>query len=111
MIIKLVPQRRDDQLSVVKSGSILTVNGEVFDFGPVTVGATLPEDAITSVWFAGDVENIDGELTLTLLLPLPRNFSQEQAFPADLLNVPDGPVELPQPNPEAFNEQAAEEAV
>ncbi len=99
MRIKLSPQRREDTLAVVKAGNILTVNGEVFDFSQMKDGDTLPQSAIRSEWFAGDVDNIGGELTLTLLLPLPANFSQEQAFPVDLTNVPDGPVVFPQPLP------------
>ncbi len=100
MIIKLIPQRRDDTLKVIKSGNALTVNGEVFDFSPMTDGSTLPRAAISSQWFAGDVEMQNGELTLTLLLPLPANYSPEQAFPVDLTNVPDGQVIFPAPLPD-----------
>ena len=99
MRIKLSPTRRDDTLSVVRTGNILTLNGVTFDFSQMNDGDTLPRSAIQSEWFAGDVDNVSGELTLTLLLPLPANFSQEQAFPVDLTNVPDGPVILPQPLP------------
>lgn len=97
MIIKLSPQRRDDTLEVVKAGNVLTVNGEDFDFTPMGNGDTLPVAAITSIWFTADVEKADGELTLTLLFPNPWNYSPEQAFPVDLIDVPDGPVAFPQP--------------
>jgi hypothetical protein len=97
MRIKLSPQRRDDTLDVVKTGDILTVNGEAFDLTPMGEGDTLPRSAIDSLWFAGDVDKLDGELTLTLLLPNPWNYSPEQAFPVDLVDVPDGPVAFPQP--------------
>lgn len=99
MTIKLSPQRREDTLEVVKTGKILTVNGEAFDFTRMADGDTLPASAIRSEWFAGDVIGEGDDLTLTLLLPLPVNFSPEQAFPADLVNVPDGPVAFPQPLP------------
>lgn len=99
MRINLSPQRRDDTLEVVKAGNVLTINGEAFDFTPMGDGDTLPQAAITSIWFVSDVEQEAGELTLTLLLPLPWNYSPEQAFPAPLLDVPDGPVALPQPLP------------
>lgn len=99
MRIKLAAQRRDDSLTVFKRGKVLTVNGEEFDFSPLTEGATLPQTAINSFWFAGDVEMADGEITLTLLLPNPANYSQEQAFPVDLVDVPDGLVVFPQPLP------------
>ena len=99
MIIKLFPQRRDETLSVFRAGNVLTVNGEVFDFASMPEGSTLPQAAISSIWFDGDVDMHDGELTLTLLLPNPWNYSQEQAFPVPLVNVPNGLVKLPQPLP------------
>jgi hypothetical protein len=111
MRIKLSPQRRDDTLTVIRSGSILTVNGEFFDFTQMGDGDTLPRSAIQSEWFAGDVDKADGELTLTLLFPNPWNYSQEQAFPVDLLNVPNGPVIFPQPLPEPVIEVQQEDAV
>jgi hypothetical protein len=109
MRIKLSPQRRDDPLEVVKNGGILTVNGEDFDFSPVGEGDTLPANAISSQWFFGEVNRLNGELELTLILPNPRNYSQEQAFPADLVNVPDGPVAFPLPLPEVPGETVSEE--
>lgn len=99
MKITLSPQRREDTLEVIKRGDILTVNGEDFDFSPMGELDTLPREAISSVWFAGDVSRAGGELELTLLLPNPRNYSLDQAFPVPLLDVPDGPVALPQPLP------------
>lgn len=109
MIIKLSPQRRDDLLEVVKTGQVLDINGEEFDFSAIPDGATLPRSAIDSEWFAGDVEMISGDLVVTLLFPNPANYSPAQAFPVDLVGVPDGPVAFPQPlpapaNPEAFPE-------
>lgn len=111
MLIKLSPQRRDDTLSAVKSGNTLTLNGEQFDFTQMGAGDTLPRSAITSEWIVSDIDNIDGELALTLLLPLPANFSPEQAFPVDLLNVPDGSVIFPQPLPDPVIEVQSEGAV
>ncbi|WP_192560304.1 hypothetical protein [Pseudomonas allokribbensis] len=99
MKINLSPQRRDDTLSMSRAGAVLTINGEAFDFSAMSPGDTLPLGAVKSEWFVGPVENVAGELELTLLLPLPVNFSQEQAFPEPLLNVQDGPVALPQPLP------------
>lgn len=97
MIIKLSPQRRDEILSVIKNGSVLKVNGEDFDFSPMLEGSTLPWEAIKSGWFGGPVEMQNGEITLTLMIPLPYNYSQAQAWPVDLVNVPDGDVQFPPP--------------
>jgi len=100
MLIKLFPVRGDDTLEVFKVGDILIINGEEFDFSPIGDGDTLPALAISSTWFLDKVERINGELVLTILLPLPWNYSQEQAFPAPLENVPDGLVVFPAPLPE-----------
>lgn len=114
MKIFLAPQRRDDSLEVVKSGNILVLNGESFDFTRMVDGDTLPASAISSPFFAGNVDNIGGELELTLFLPLPANYSQAQAFPVPLVNVGDGPVLFPVPLPASlsadmsFQESAAE---
>ncbi|MBC3375813.1 hypothetical protein HU762_17825 [Pseudomonas sp. SWRI92] len=97
MKIVLSPQRREDTLEVIKTGDILTLNGEEFDLSSIGEGDTLPQSAIDSPWFVGPVDRVDGELVLTLLLPNPWNYSQEQAFPVPLENVPDGPVVLPAP--------------
>lgn len=108
MRINLSPQRRDDTLEVIRSGDVLTVNGEPFDFSLMADGDTLPATAIASGWFCGSVEKQNGELELTLLLPLPVNFSQAQAFPVPLLNVPDGPVAFPAPLPDVEPESITE---
>jgi hypothetical protein len=109
MRIKLSPQRRDDTLEVVRSGSTLFVNGESFDFSRMSDGDTLPLSAIKSDWFASDVDKADGVLTVTLFLPNPWNFSPEQAFPVPLENVPDGPVVFPGPLPEPAIDTAMED--
>lgn len=101
MDIILSPQRRDDTLTLIKTGDVLNVNGEDFDFSPMGAGDTLPYQAITSQWFVAAVEkDLSGKLTLTVILPNPANYSPEQAFPVPLLDIPDGPVELPQPLPD-----------
>lgn len=99
MQINLSPQRRDDTLQLIRNGSALSINGEVFDFSQMAAGDTLPASAISSEWFLGQVDNVGGELEITLILPLPANYSQQQAFPEPLFNVPNGPVALPQPMP------------
>lgn len=99
MRIKLSPTISDEILTVVKAGQLLTINGELFDFGPMNDGDTLPSSAISSKWFYGGVDKESGELTLTLFLPNPWNYSPEQAFPVDLVDVPDGQVVFPQPLP------------
>lgn len=99
MIINLSPIRSDEELSVIKQGATLILNGEPFDFTNIGDGDTLPLEAIESTWFAEAVIKTGDTIEVTLRLPLPANFSPEQAFPVPLLNVPDGVVQLPQPLP------------
>lgn len=99
MILNLSPQRRDDALEVSRAGAVVTVNGEKFDFSQMADGDMLPTSAIASEWFVGDVHKAGGELELTLILPLPANYSPAQAFPEPLVISADGPVALPQPLP------------
>ena len=95
MQIKLNPQRRDDQLTVVKQGDALIVNGVTYDFSPLPEGATLPAEAIDSDLFSGPVERVNGEIVLTLTLPHGPNPSHAVAFPEPINVTADGPVELP----------------
>lgn len=99
MFINLSPVRTDNTVVYEKLGDTITVDGEAFDFSPVGEGDTLPLGAIHSNWFGGNVERVGGELVLTLILPLPENYSQQQAFPTPLKDVQDGPLSplLPKP--------------
>lgn len=96
MKIYLSPIRMDAELSVSKTGDVLTVNGQEFDFTPLPDGATLPNEAIDSEHFAGPVSRINGELQLTLRLPHGPEPSHAVAFPEPITPIADGPVELPQ---------------
>ena len=108
MKIPLSPVRRDDRLTLSKSGDVLTINGEAFDLTGLPDGATLPRSAISSEWFAGDVTRDEaGELTVPLILPHGANAPEATRFPAPLQNVADGPVILPiyeTPEPEPNEE-------
>jgi len=96
MRITLSPQVRGDTLNVVRHGDALTINGRVFDFSPLPDGATLPAEAIDCEYIAGPVERVDGQLRLTLLLPITSNASEAARFPEPIIDPADGPLELPQ---------------
>ena len=89
------PQRRDDVLILSKSGDALTINGTVYDFTPLTEGATLQKDAIGCEWICGDVSRINGELEIPILLPHGPNASESARFPEPLTVTNDGQVVLP----------------
>ena len=96
MNITLNPQRRDDSLTVSKQGNTLTINGTAYDFSIIPDGTTLPASAVDCEYITGNIERINGVLHIPLILPHGPNPSQEVAFPAPLINPPDGALELPQ---------------
>ncbi|RVG97589.1 hypothetical protein [Sinorhizobium meliloti] len=95
MQISLSPQRRDDALTVAVAGDVLTVNGASFDFSALPDGASIPAGEIPCEWMVGPVERVAGVLRLTLILPHGANPSQAVAFPASIIDPPDGPLALP----------------
>jgi len=95
MHITLIPQRRATPLTVTRTGDILTLNGEAFDFSPLPDGATLPREAIASNWFAGPVERIEGALHLSLVVPFGASAPAQTIDPAPLTLTSDGRVTLP----------------
>lgn len=95
MKIILSPQRRDDALDVSKVGDVLTINGAAFDFSALPDGATIPAGEVPCDWIAGPIERVAGELHLTLILPHGPSPSQAVAFPAPIIDPPDGVILLP----------------
>lgn len=94
--IALTPMRRDDSLSLSKSGDTLTINGEAFDLSGIPDGATLPREAVTCDWLASDIERIGTTIHLTLILPHGANAPHETLFPQPITVTADGPVALPE---------------
>lgn len=95
MHITLIPQRRDDTLTVTKQGDLLTINGTAYDFSVVTEGATLPASATDCPFLTGNIERIGGVLRLSLLLPTGQNATPAANFPAPIINPANGLLELP----------------
>jgi len=95
MTINLSPQRRDDTLTVIKNGDVLTINGEVFDFTQIPDGGLLPKEAVTCEWIVSDIKRINGEIELTLLLPFKYGASEAARFPQPIINPPDGEIQFP----------------
>jgi hypothetical protein len=96
MIIKLSPQRSDEILTLVKNGDMLRINNQNYDFNPLVEGAVLPMGSINCKFIAGNVTRTNGEVVVTIILPYNVSHSNNRRFPTDLINVPDGPVELPE---------------
>lgn len=96
MKIIFSPQRRDDVLTISKSGDALTINGVPYDFSPLPDGASLPKDAIGCEWICGDVSRINGELEIPILLPHGPDASMAARFPEPMAVTIDGEVVLPE---------------
>ena len=95
MKINLSPQVRAGTLVVTKSGDALTINGVVYDFTPLTEGSTLPAAAVDCEYIVGEVKREDGEIELTLLLPITRDASEAAKYPEPITMTTDGEVALP----------------
>lgn len=96
MRISFSPQRRDDVLMLERTApDRLRINGELYNFGPLADGDTVPAGEIPCEWIVGPVERVDGEIHLTVILPHGPNPSQEVAFPEPINVTEDGPVMLP----------------
>lgn len=103
MRIKLSPFSADETLVLSRSGESITINGMKLDFEALSDGAMLPATATGCPWLYGPVQRIDGELTLTVRLPHGAQASEQSRFPVDIVNPPDGRVQLPtdfDPKPE-----------
>lgn len=101
MDIKLSPTAGvSTSLVVFKQGDILAINGLTFDLSELEDGGILPVDAINSPWFAEPIERADGRLKVTLTFPTRDDATEEERFPAELLEVPDGRLVLPGPQTE-----------
>lgn len=63
-------------------GSVITINGEAFDFSFMERGSTLPLEAISSEHFGSDVICDDGGIIrVELKVPVGPGATPEQAFP------------------------------
>lgn len=113
MIINLSPVYSDNipELTASVSGSILTINGEAFDFGILGPGHMLPAAAISSPHFAGSVVRHDsGELEVTLLFMHPSNASENMRFPVPI-TIGEGVVPFPINTTPVEQEEPVEEPV
>jgi hypothetical protein len=95
MNITFSPQAMSGSLELSKAGDILTINGEEFDFSFIEEGDFLPQEAVDCPYVIYGVTRTDGEIVLTLMLPVTSDASEAARFPAPILNAPDGAIEVP----------------
>ena len=95
MKIRFSPIRSDANLTLVRAGDVLVVNGEAYDLSGIPEGATLPREAVAGDWLASDVRRLGGQLVLTLRLPIPAEAPTAARFPEPITVETDGPITLP----------------
>lgn len=95
MKITFSPMRKDEALTLEKSGESLVVNGVVFDFSTLQEGAEIAPEGDEPIWFAEPVRRISGEIVCALVLPHGADAPSATLFPEPLEAVPDGPVDVP----------------
>ena len=95
MQITFVPQRRDDTLTLERSGDVLSINHtEVFDFTFLQNGDVIAEVDLDSEWIVSDVTRVAGEVQLRVLLPHGPDANDEMRFP-HVMSLPEGATTLP----------------
>jgi hypothetical protein len=110
LYISFSPIRSDAILIPSLQGSVLTLNGEDLDFGPLPEGVVLPREAVNCDWLASEVTRIDGVIHLTLILPhgpIPWPAPPESrvvTHPEPILVTTDGPILLPSYSPEEISQ-------
>lgn len=108
MDIHVVTSITTETATFEKSGDTLIINGEVFDFSPLQEGERLPMSAINSTFFAGAVERHNGELIIPIRMPISELLAETIGYPAPLIGVPDGPLNLPK-EPMVYDPELAPE--
>lgn len=90
MLITLSPQVRSDTLSMSVSGDVLTLNGKDYDFSFIGEGDTLPRAAVDCEYLVGNVTRADGEIVLTLILPITVDADEASRFPVKVVTKGQG---------------------
>jgi len=97
MRISFSPQYSDDELTLVKSGETLTINGDALDFSDLPEGGEYPAEAIDHEFVIGGVQRIDGVIHITVRMPYTNpEPPQSVAFPVPMIVSQDGPITLPE---------------
>lgn len=77
-------------------GDRLRINGDLFNFNPLLDGGTIPEGAVPSDFIVGPVDRIDGEVHITLRLPVSGDCTDPwMCFPETIHVTEDGPIDVP----------------
>lgn len=95
MRIILSPQVSNDQLTLERQGSMLIVNGQSHDLSVLAAQEPDEDGQIDLPPCLTALGEADGEITVTVLFPMPAGATEAARFPAPIVDPPDGPVALP----------------
>lgn len=94
--INLSPVRSDDTVPVLSvNGASITIDNQDFDFGFLNDGDVLPNSAISSEHFCGDVSRTGDIVEVTIRLPHGPDAPESVRFPQPILVEQDGAITLP----------------
>lgn len=97
MRIILSPCRMDGSLTLQRlADKVLKINNDTLDLSGIPAGATVDATGLHPM-LAGTIEMTESGPEITVILPIGPDASEEQRFPADIVNPPMGPIALPQP--------------
>jgi hypothetical protein len=106
MRITLWPDLVDWPIKASVSGDVIKINGENVDLSGIPEGYRLPGAAVGNKWFVESdyVERVDGELRVTIRLPVQWDSPEELRNPATplVLSVFNGQVSFPDTSPPAI---------
>lgn len=95
--ITLSPQFSDADLTLVKQGKILKVNGDELDFSATQEGDEYPAEAVDNPSVIGGISMIDGQINITVLMPYNNPDAPESVtYPAPIIVIADGEIALPE---------------
>jgi hypothetical protein len=108
MKISFSPQTREDAVVLeITPGGRLRINGELYNFDPLGDGDTIEAGVIPCDWIIGPVHRVDGEVQLTVLLPVPFGCRDEwMNFPEPITVTEPGIVPIPTPSQETADVDA-----
>lgn len=95
MKIILSPMRMDAELTLIKEGDTLSINGYVFDFSTLADGDSISVLDIPYGWITNDIKRVDGIVEVTVLFPHGPNPPDHIAYPEPIIVTEDGPIKLP----------------
>ena len=95
MRISFSPQRSEASLTIRKSGELLIIGDTSIDFSSIPDGATVQDARRFHAMLRGAIERIDGEIHVTVVLPIGPAAPEAVRFPSTVTVIADGAIANP----------------